>query len=220
MKARWSIAVVLPVLFASLSGTAQVSTGQPWQGSFTGGPDVINLGNLNVNWTFPLINKPGRGIPFVFAPTLDSSIWYPVTSNGVKTWQYKSQFGWSGLPGGSSSSLTYSVTTIGPTSCGPTNNPPYQFTITQYQNYVYTDSQGTAHTFPSSVYTSTVSGNCYGGSLPYTPVTSATGSDGTGWTIHAVPGAGTVTNSSGIGVVPGAGLPAIQEDIYGNYISC
>jgi len=221
VKNKFAIIIALFVAFLSVSAKAQVSTGTPWMGSFTGGPDVINLGNLNVNWTIPLINKAGRGIPFTLAPTVDSSVWYPVTSNGTTSWHPRNSFGWGGLPGGSGGSLTYSVLTIGPESCGPPNNPPYQFTITQYQNYVYTDAHGTVHTFPSGLYTSTVSGNCYGGYIPYTPTPSFTASDGTGWTLNAVPGGGTVANASGIGVNPGTGgIPTYQEDANGNYIHC
>jgi hypothetical protein len=208
VKSKIAVIVAILMVSVSISATAQVSTGTPWMGSFTGGPDVINLGNLNVNWTLPLINKAGRGIAFTVAPTLDSSVWYPVTSSGVTTWQQRNGAGWSGVPGGLGGQLTYSTSTIGPTSCGPENNPPYQFTITMYQNYVFTDIKGTLHAFPSSVYTSTVSGYCYGGTIPYNPVPTATGTDGTGWTIYATTSGGTVANAAGLGVMPGnSGLP-------------
>jgi len=36
----------------------QVTTGTPPFGSFAGGPDVVNLANLNSHWTFPVLHKP------------------------------------------------------------------------------------------------------------------------------------------------------------------
>ena len=45
---------------------AQVATGTPPFGSFGGGPfDTVNLGNLNVHFGIPVVNKAGRGMPCV-----------------------------------------------------------------------------------------------------------------------------------------------------------
>src|ERR1700753_3962349 len=122
MRKSCKLALTIISAVIGVPGHAQVSTGTPWLGSFGGGPDVINLGNLNVNWTFPLINKPGRGVPFVFAPSYNSSIWYPVTSNGGTTWQPVSGWGWTGLPGAVGGTLTYSTQIEDPVQCGPLNS--------------------------------------------------------------------------------------------------
>jgi len=55
-----------PILLALLiSGVAvgQVATGTPPFSSLGGGPfDVVNLGNLNVHFSIPVLHKAGRGI--------------------------------------------------------------------------------------------------------------------------------------------------------------
>jgi hypothetical protein len=56
---------------------AQVDAGIPKFGSFTSGPDIINLGNLNSHFEVPVFSKPGRGMPFTYTLSLDSSVWYP-----------------------------------------------------------------------------------------------------------------------------------------------
>lgn len=50
------------------------STGTPAFGSYTSAPDVTNLGNLNVHYSVPVFSKPGRGIPFYYNLSYDSSV--------------------------------------------------------------------------------------------------------------------------------------------------
>src|SRR6266849_6556183 len=97
--------------------SAQVTTGTPPFGSFGGGPDVINLANLNSHITIPVLHKPGRGQNFNFDLTNDSSVWNPVTSGSTKTWTPLINFGWNGtlLHLGT---IQYS-TTIQTGLCGP-----------------------------------------------------------------------------------------------------
>ncbi len=84
-----TVLVLCPVLMFS-----QVATGAPPFGSFTGGPDVINLANLNDHWTFPIFRKAGRGQSFTYGLKYDSSIWDPSS----RTWQpvggSNSTWGW------------------------------------------------------------------------------------------------------------------------------
>src|ERR1700681_2377940 len=81
-------ALVLTVMFALACGvvSAQVQTGTPQFGSFSGGPDVINLGNLNAHLDIPVLNRPGRGVPFTYDLTYDTSFWYPAGSSGSQYW--------------------------------------------------------------------------------------------------------------------------------------
>jgi RHS repeat-associated protein len=95
---------LLPVLVLVLGAgvaSAQVTTatGTPPFGSFGGGPEAINLGNLNAHWTIPIFNKPGRGTPLTVQLGYDTSIWYPGSSSGTTTWQpvANSYWGWTGL---------------------------------------------------------------------------------------------------------------------------
>ena len=61
---RVCLLVIGALVLASLPVGAQVSTGAQPMGSFSSGPDVINLGNLNMHFDFPVFAKPGRGMPF------------------------------------------------------------------------------------------------------------------------------------------------------------
>src|ERR1700738_142656 len=111
MKAVSTLAVACSILLVSVSSSAQVAIGTPPFGSFsTGGPDVINLGNLNAHWEFPIVTKAGRGLTFTYSIPYDSSIWTPTPVNGALSWLPPStstgSFGWptlaansAGLPG-------------------------------------------------------------------------------------------------------------------------
>ncbi|HXM23564.1 MAG TPA: hypothetical protein VN948_20070 [Terriglobales bacterium] len=89
------------LLFLAVLLAAQLSfgqgpvTGTPKFNSFGGGPfDIINLGNLNVHFAIPVIHKAGRGLPFNYDISYDSSIWTPGTVNTVLTWQPVGGWGW------------------------------------------------------------------------------------------------------------------------------
>ena len=82
-----SSCVLLAVVLGGSIASAQVQTGVPPFVSSSGGPDVIDLGNLNVHLSIPVVHKPGRGTDFGYDLTYDSSIWYPVPSGSTYTWQ-------------------------------------------------------------------------------------------------------------------------------------
>src|SRR6266478_6531822 len=86
-----------PVMIAILlccAADAQVATGTPAFGSFSGGPDVTNLGNLNVQLAVPVFSKPGRGIPFTYTLTFNNSLWTPTVVGGASHWQPSASWGW------------------------------------------------------------------------------------------------------------------------------
>jgi hypothetical protein len=92
------------LLFLAVLVAAQLSfgqgpiTGTPPFGSFGGGPfDTVNLGNLNVHFAIPVIHKAGRGMPFTYDLSYDSSIWSPVNSSGTSTWTPVPNWGWRGV---------------------------------------------------------------------------------------------------------------------------
>src|SRR5712691_9559479 len=95
---RSLLSLTLFVLFSQIS-TAQVQRGTPPFGSFGGGPDVINLGNLNSHIKIPVRHKAGRGTDFAYNLIYDTSIWYPVGVSGSQSWQQGSSsvWGWLGL---------------------------------------------------------------------------------------------------------------------------
>src|SRR5437588_11215956 len=85
----------LVVAMAAKVASAQVATGPPPFGSFGGGPfDTVNLGNLNVHLAVPVLHKAGRGTPFTYDLTYDSSVWTPVTASGTTQWTPVFNWGW------------------------------------------------------------------------------------------------------------------------------
>src|SRR5260370_10530315 len=80
--------IFLIIIFFAFAGNspAQVATGAPPFGSFGGGPDVINLANLNSHITIPVLHKPGRGMNFSYDFSYDSSPWYPIPSRSTTSW--------------------------------------------------------------------------------------------------------------------------------------
>jgi len=91
----------LPLVFILVAlpwvATAQVQTGAPPFGSFGGGPDVINLANLNAHMTIPVLHKPGRGTNFTYDLSYDTSVWTPLDSSGNHIWTPAYNWGWRGV---------------------------------------------------------------------------------------------------------------------------
>lgn len=94
---RASLFSLLVFAFLPIIVRAQVQTGTPAFGTFGGGPDVINLANLNSQLTIPIVNKAGRGLNFTYSLFYNSSIWVPVRSSGTIAWTPTavSSWGWS-----------------------------------------------------------------------------------------------------------------------------
>src|SRR5436309_6010879 len=150
---------------------AQVATGTPPFGSFGGGPfDTVNLGNLNVHFGIPVVNKAGRGMPFSYVLSYDSSVWFPLGVSGNQNWQPVANFGWRGQTEITTGYLTYKTLTV---RCPgtPINSGLFKYT---WFAFVYHDSFGTSHGFIGSAIDDV---DC-GGSLTDE---NATTTDGSGW---------------------------------------
>jgi RHS repeat-associated protein len=169
------------------SVSAQVTTGSPPFGSFGGGPDVVNLANLNAHWTIPVLHKPGRGMNFTYDLSYDTSVWYPVFSGGTTTWQPASNLGWSGSTQALTGVMSQTTTT---NSCQVCNQYTCWYPTGQYviSNWKYTDSWGIPHSFSGSAIINI--GQCmqYGG--PNSTGFTSTTSDGSGITL-AITGSST-----------------------------
>jgi len=184
--------LVMIVALAVTSASAQGPiTGTPRFESFAGGPDVINLGNLNVHYAIPIRHKSGRGTDFAYDLTYDSSVWYPAGS----TWQPTSTTtvpGWQGLVPAGQSYILYSVT-YNSASCW--NGGPTSYQQWSFSNFVYYDPLGASHLFNySPTYFSSPGGsNCPpNGPQPSTPQPTQA-SDSSGYTIYATPGPGSAS---------------------------
>jgi len=82
------------LLASSFPVAAQVTTGTPPFASIGGGPDAINLGNLNAHLDVPVLSKAGRAMPFTYDLTYDTSVWAPITTGGVTSWNPVFNWGW------------------------------------------------------------------------------------------------------------------------------
>ena len=203
------VRVVLGLLLAcgaSIAADGQVLTGTPAFNSFGGGPDVVNLGNLNVHWDIPIVDKTGRGQNFSYEMTYDSSLWYPVSTGSATMWEPVAGYGWGGsLLQSASTYIMYSVTTQQGT-CGQTGNQSWESWT--YNSFVYRDLQGTNHPLEGElVYISSPGGNyCPTNGWQESMPVSFSAEDNSGLTLTANCPANdntlslSLTNSSGTGI--------------------
>src|SRR5882724_2723878 len=205
---------LLLALFLPLPASAQVVTGTPPFSSFGGGPDVINLANLNSHIAIPVLHKPGRGTNFDFDLVHDSSVWTPVTSSGVTSWQPASNWGWAS----SEVAIGYITNKILSGTANICNQQFFNITYTYAWSYV--DGLGTVHPFTGYVSHSSTpaSGPC--GSYPNDGFT-AVAPDGSGYTLTVF--GNSVTSLFGsdgrqINAPIGSG-PASLQDRNGNKIT-
>src|SRR6266481_8642572 len=135
--------LILLIFLALTSGQmlAQVQTGTPPFGSFAGGPDVINLANLNSHLTIPVLHKAGRGTDFTYDLSYDSSVWYSTLVNGVQTWQPVG--GWRGVTEVTTGYITYKAHRY---QCPVRGDGFYVI----YDTFVYHDMFGQAHGYVGS----------------------------------------------------------------------
>ncbi|MGA2300808.1 MAG: RHS repeat-associated core domain-containing protein [Candidatus Acidiferrum sp.] len=153
---------------------AQVTTGTAPFGSFGGGPDTINLANLNSHITIPVLHKAGRGTNFTYDLSYDSSVWYPVTSGTSTVWTPVLDWGWRGQTEIATGYISFSIT-----------NTFVRFpvcNITTYSNFVYHDPFGVPHGFNGSAIWDQNPGS--GCTARITPLTAVAG-DGSGFTLYA-----------------------------------
>lgn len=163
----------------------QVPTGVPPFQSFGGGPDIINLGNLNVHYSIPVFGRAGRGTSLNYALAYDSSVWYVSGSTWapISTW---------GLHRDVAAAVGTAYALVRTGTCGSSGDP-----MTKYMFYKYVDNAGTAHSFAAT--TVLDSADC----TPNSATVSLT--DGSGITIDLVANPGvtvTVTLKSGEKIVP------------------
>lgn len=165
IRGRAHLAVLI-LGYGIAQSTAQVATSTPLFGTFGGGPDVINLGNLNAHLTIPIVSKAGRGQNFIYNLGYDTSVWSPVVVNSVPTWQPAAGWGWQGLSPSGYVYIGYNETYTSGT-CGQYGQNTWQ--SWSYTNLVYSDQNGVVHRFPDAN-GSYVSSN---GAPPYCPPTGS-----------------------------------------------
>ena len=182
--------ICLALLSGSVSVVAQVATGSYQFGTFDNkGFDAINVGNLNVHFSLPVLNKSGRGLPFSYALSYDSSVWQPVTSNGTTSWSPIAGFGWHGV----TENITGYISNTLLVDQTRWMNGKIQMICTQTNesNWVYHDPFGVPHPFGGQVVTYlTCQGNPQGINNPPTKALDGSGYNYSGFVL--VNKAGTV----------------------------
>ena len=136
------------VFILAWTGTleAQIATGTPPFSSIGGGPvDAVNLGNLNVHLSVPILHKAGRGYPLNYDLSYDSSI-YQIVSGG---WQPALHFGWTAQTQAATGYLTY---TLVPNSGSCTDSSTNHFFYDYYFNFKYTDALNVVHPYNGYLY--------------------------------------------------------------------
>jgi RHS repeat-associated protein len=190
-----AVLIAVLVIFPWLA-FSQVATGIPPFSSISGGPDTINLANLNAHWSFPILAKAGRGLPFHYALQFDNSVWkVGDDGSGNSIWQpVNSTQGWARQTEVLSGYMTYDASVM--------YDPAISGNCTVYGQWVYHDPAGTAHPFEinGALMISTPSG-CYAHTA-----SSGTGHamDSSGYTIAvtATPPSAIVYPRSGGSIVP------------------
>ncbi len=174
------LAFLLLVLTPSIAA-GQIATGTPPFASFGGGPfDVINLGNLNVHFSIPVFSKAGRGMPFNYGLSYDSSVWYPVGASGAQSWMPVSNGGWQGQGAAQMGSVSYSTAVI---ICYIIDHGQRieNGSRDTYSNWIYVDRVGTRHSFGGSTFvTDGTTSPCTGSSQTLTSIAT----DGSGYTLN------------------------------------
>jgi RHS repeat-associated protein len=139
------------------------ATGTPAHGSLEGGPDIINLANLNAHFTIPVRHKAGRGLPLTADLGFDTSVWQPISASGAHAWQNTTFDGWNQV-----------LLVTGYVSM---NTTVISSCDSIYSNFIYYDASNTPHPIPGS--TESKTGAC-GNSI--TSINSAA-SDGSGYIV-------------------------------------
>jgi len=195
----------------------QVPTGTPPFGSYGGGPEVINLANLNSHITVPIFHKPGRGLPFAYDLSYDSSVWYPVGASGSQSWQPVGNWGWRGFGEAAVGYIERSVSSIVCLGTGGGIIGLHQTGTQSTYGWAYHDYFGVRYYFGT---TQQITGTCNGQSNTSTTLTTSNG----GYSFQAI-GATEIYlyNSSGEAVNAGVNSqgigPSSLVDRNGNQIS-
>ena len=216
---------VIVSLYFTTAVVAQVATAAYPFGTFDSkGFDTINVGNLNVNFSIPVLNKAGRGMPFTYALSYNSSIWYPTTVNGTLVWTPVNLFGWGADTAAATGFVSYTTTrTTIPDPGGPAppkGGKPPTCAVTTYGDWIYFDPIGTSHAFYGTDQIITGDDSC----PQSTPAFTEIAGDGSGYTLATnITGhmAASITSRGGKTVVPAmaGNSSGTVTDTNGNEIS-
>jgi RHS repeat-associated protein len=202
--------LLLVMIFATAINAQNYNAGIPRFGSFdTDGFDTINNQNLNVNFTIPIMNSPGRGLNLNLGLSYNSSIWSKVGS----AWTPDPTWGWTTSSPIGKIVFTY---TTGTCQVCVFINHCQNYTTYQYGPYSYVEPNGTAHSFP--VQWNHVPQPCY----PYGDSGTKIGyaSDGSGFYLDASTGtAPVVYTPSGSKITTSSMIDTNGNTLSSTYVS-
>lgn len=143
------------LLFALLLLCFGVSAAQaPGTGNYpfasfdTPGFDSVNLGNLDVRFSIPIVSRPGRGVPFQYALQYEGLVWSTGPDGfGNKTWVPDPEWGLHGLLNGTGLTGYLTHSTGIRRDCPRSDGNIFVQPPPRYLNYVYHDQFGVAHPF-------------------------------------------------------------------------
>jgi RHS repeat-associated protein len=145
---KLSILFLLAVLATPLL-SAQTATGAPPFSTMQSGAfDSVDLANLNVHFSIPVVSKAGRGMPINFNLTFDSSVWYVQTSGSSKFWNFATS-GWNSDP--QTGYVTYQTRW---SMCYDASGTKWMHGIEYWYGFTYHDQFGVAHPFPGETWAS------------------------------------------------------------------
>lgn len=134
-------------LTAQIAGTGSY----PFSSLDSRGFDSINLGNLNTQFSIPVVNRPGRGMAFNYAIQYEGLVWRPVVSGATTTWTPDPSWGFQGMLNGTAFS---GYLTHGQYYRSCPRPPHYSGGVpgtSDSRNYVYHDPYGINHLFNYSI---------------------------------------------------------------------
>ncbi len=172
-----SIVLLFACIFVPISAVAQVQTGTPSFGTFAGGPDTIDIANLNSRITIHVLNKTGRGMNFAYDLAYDSSIWAPAVSGSTTIWNPVPGLGWTNASP-QVGFLTESLTIVQQQCMSGRRIGKIQF-VEHF--WTYTDGNG-PHSFAG--WSGSYSNGCTGQNQTYNLTNDET-TDGSGYTLTA-----------------------------------
>lgn len=157
----------LLLLFFCNFAIAQSATGAPPFSTTSPGFDNVNLANLNAHFDIPIVRKAGRGLPFGYILSYDTTMWTQAIVGGSTVWQPAENWGWRGSTESAVGYVNYAAQVL---LC-PDG-------ITHYNQYTfeyYSDPSGTQHPIDEVI----VDNTCNGGATSQ----SAVSADGSGYTV-------------------------------------
>ena len=169
MKPIHVVPVILALLVAIPPVQAQSVTdnGTPNYSSFSGGPDVINNGNLNIHYTVPVFARAGVGLPFSYSLPVDNGLWYRYQDT-LLNWH------WGFDPSTAQPTGVMAIGAIfytyGQTKCSLDGG----YTVYYYKIISYTSPDNTSHPVNAYIYSDSCNGRFN------TTLTNAIASDGSG----------------------------------------